>query len=168
MAEAEANHELTSDDGAGVFDDLGERRSTADARARDAEELYLAEIARVQKSLQARTEGVEEKAEVSEEEAVVAEGAESQQQQEERSTAEAAQAPVQQGESTMMQQQQGDITAQHEHAAESHAAAARPGASEQIANFAQQIKAAASSAVQNMHSISAHASMWWKKRRRYM
>ena len=35
-----------------------------------------------------------------------------------------------------------------------------------MANFAQQIKAAASSAVQKMHSISAHASLWWKKRRR--
>ena len=34
VAEAEANYELTSDDGAGVFDDLGMRRSTADARAR--------------------------------------------------------------------------------------------------------------------------------------
>ena len=55
MAEAEANYELTSDDGAGVFDDLGMRRSTADARAQHAEKLYIAQIAEAQKSLQART-----------------------------------------------------------------------------------------------------------------
>ena len=113
-----------------------------------------------------RTEGVEEKAEVSEEEAVAAEAVEAQQQPEEHSTTDAAQAPVQQGESTRMQQQQGDITVQQEHAAEAHAAAARPGTGEQIAHFTQQIKVAASSAVQKIHSISAHASIWWKKRRR--
>ena len=166
VAEAEANHELTSDDGTGVFDDLGERRATADARARDAEELYLAKVVEAQKGLQTRAEGAEEEAEVSEEEAVAAEAVEAQQQQEERITAEAAQAPVQQGEYTKAQQQEGDITVQQEHAAEPHAAAARPGTGEQIASFAQQIKAAASSAVQKMHSISAHASLWWKERRR--
>ena len=166
VAEAEANYELTSDDGAGVFDDLGERRSTADARAQVAEELYLVEIAEAQKSLQTRADGAEEEAEVSEEEAVAAEAVEAQQQQEERITAEAAQAPVQQGEYTKAQQQEGDITVQQEHAAEPHAAAARPSTGEHIANFAQQIKAVASSAVQKMHSISAHASIWWKKRRR--
>ena len=108
----------------------------------------------------------EEVEEISTKEATIEEDADAQQQPEEYSAAEAAQAPVQQSGSTRMQQQQGDSTAQHEHAAESHAAAARPGTGEQIANFAQQIKAAASSAVQKMHSISAHASMWWKRRRR--
>ena len=107
-----------------------------------------------------------EKADFSEEEAVAAEAVEAQQQLEERSAAEAAQAPVQQGEYTKAQQQQGDITVQQEHAAEPHAAAAKPGTGEQIASFAQQIKAAASSAVQKMHSISAHASLWWNERRR--
>ena len=108
----------------------------------------------------------EEVEEISTKEATIEEDADAQQQPEGYSAAEAAQAPVQQSGSTRMQQQQGDSTAQHEHAAESHAAAARPGTGEQIANFAQQIKAAASSAVQKMHSISAHATMWWKRRRR--
>ena len=73
---------------------------------------------------------------------------------------------MQQGESTRTQQQQGDITVQQKHAAEAHAAAARPGTGEQIAHFTQQIKAAASSAVQTMHNISVLASIWWKKHRR--
>ena len=142
------------------------RRSTADARAQDAKERYLAEAAEAQKSLQARTEGAEERAEVNEEQAVAAETVEAQQQQEERSTAEAAQAPVQQGRSTIEQQQQDDAAALRNLAAEPHAAVTRPGKGEPIAELAQQIKAVASSAMQKMHGIRAHASMWWNKRRR--
>ena len=57
----EANHELTSDDGAGVFDDLGMRRAIADARAQAAKHVYLVEIAGAQKNLQTRTTGAEDK-----------------------------------------------------------------------------------------------------------
>lgn len=139
---------------------------TAEARAQDAKERYLAEVTGAQKSLQERTGGAEERADVSEEQAVAAETVETQQQQEERSTVEAAQAPVQQGRSTMEQQQQDDAAARRNLAAEPHAAATRPGNGEQIAEWAQQIKAVASSAMQKMHGIRAHASMWWNKRRR--
>ena len=96
VAEEEASHELTVDDGAGVFDDLGVRRSMADARAQSAQEVYLAEIAKAQCRLQPRTATAEEMTEVSNGEAAAGEAMVAPQQTEECSGATATQLQAQQ------------------------------------------------------------------------
>lgn len=70
VAEADASHELTIDDGVGVFDELGVRRSTANARAQRAEKVYLA---KAQCHLQSRTAAAEEMTEINNGKAVAAE-----------------------------------------------------------------------------------------------
>ena len=166
VAEEEASHELTVDDGAGVFDDLGVRRSMADARAQSAQEVYLAEIAKAQCRLQPRTATAEEMTEVSNGEAAAGEAMVAPQQTEECSGATAMQLQPQQCANTPMQRQHIAIEAVQEIAAEAQTPLQEPSSALPAASFAMQISAAASSAAQKMHSIATHATSWWQRRRR--